>query len=458
MSLPAFRRILDLARSPAAGTLAVTTAIGLLCKGTAFGRELLIAARFGATPALDVYLVAIMIPTLVVNVAGNVLAISLLPQLLKVRREHGPAAEAIAQRRGVFWCLLALTALALLLSATGPLTLPWLAPGFSAAELGRAAQLQWAATPFGVLASASRLYAVLAEAEGRLRRSSFSPLLTALASIGLLVSFGGDSPGLLIVGLTIGAAAELIYNAAGLRGTRYDAVPIPGAWTDFERALLSVVWPISLGTLIQGTTVMIDQSFASLAGGGAISELAYGGRIVAVTIGLVGTPLLQMAFPRFAALAAGNQPDELWRQFLRFCGVTLAASLPLVVVLSGLSSWIVSMTFERGAFSAEVATRVSLIQAFGALQIPLTIIWMLGQRVLFSYGMRRAMLMQGIAAVMVNLALDAILFRWLGVPGIALATSALAFVMAAFVTGIIFRSVRRLPGAAGTPQELRRAA
>ena len=68
-------------RSPVFRTLVVVGGIGVVCKLAALGRELLIAAHFGASESLDAFLVAVILPVTLANVIGNVLATSLLPQL-----------------------------------------------------------------------------------------------------------------------------------------------------------------------------------------------------------------------------------------------------------------------------------------------------------------------------------------------------------------------------------------
>jgi peptidoglycan biosynthesis protein MviN/MurJ (putative lipid II flippase) len=131
------------------------------------------------------------------------------------------------------------------------------------------------ATPFGVISGTTRMYAVLAESEGRFSTTSLSPILTAMISMAILVA-GGASPVILVLGLTVGAGAELAFNAAALRGTRYRIMPRPGRISSFEAALVAVAWPLSLGAFLQGLTVTVDQSMASLAGPGGVSELGYG--------------------------------------------------------------------------------------------------------------------------------------------------------------------------------------
>jgi putative peptidoglycan lipid II flippase len=378
----------------------------------------------------------------IANVVGNVLATSLLPQLLKIRHEQGPGAETAAQQRALFWSILLLTSISLTFAALGPMVIPWLSPGFAPESRRLAEELLWMATPYGVLAGMTRVYAVLAESESRFARTSLSPLLTATLSMVILV-LGGARPGILVAGLTAGTAAELIFNATALRGTRYRAIPRAGRFSAFESSLVAIVWPLSLGAFLQGLTVTVDQSMATLAGPGAVSELSYGIRFIAVAIGLVAMPLLQYAFPQFAKLAAANRFEELRSQFRKFAILAAAVSLPPMIVLSGASRWIVETTFERGRFTPEMADRVALIQSLSALQLPFVIVAMLGLRAVVALKLRHVMFYQGAAMVVANLALDWLLLKQLGVPGIALATTIIQIGSCLFMLLVIERTVQQ---------------
>jgi putative peptidoglycan lipid II flippase len=429
-------------RSPAIRTLVVVGGIGVLCKVAALGRELLIAARFGASESLDAFLVAVVVPMTISNVVGNVLATSLLPQLLKVRQEQGLAAEVEAQRRAVFWSIVLLALVAVAFALAGPWALPWLSPGFTEGTRELTQRLLWMATPFGVIAGTTRLYAVLAESEGRFARTSFSPLLTAVLSVAVILLAGHEAPWVLVAGLTLGATVELAFNASALQCTRYRCLPKVGRFTAFETTLMAVAWPVSLGAFLYGLTTVVDQSMASLAGPGAVSELTYGNRFVAVVVSLVGTPLLQYAFPQFAKLAAEREFGRLRVEFRRFAFLALAVSVPLMIVLSAMSGLIVEATFQRGRFSPETAERVALVQTLSALQIPSVIVLMLGIRAVFALKLRHIMLYQGLGAVLANVVLDYVLVRSLGVPGIALATAVVTTGTCGFVLLVVRGAIR----------------
>ena len=122
--------------------------------------------------------------------------------------------------------------------------------------------------------------------------------------------------------------------------------------------------------------------------------------------------------------------------------LALVVSVPPMIMLSGLSGLVVEWTFQRGRFTPETADRVALIQALGALQIPFTIVAMLGLRAVFALKLRHIMLYQGAGMVLANVALDYVLMRWLGVPGIALGTAIVAAGSCAFMLVVVRNAIR----------------
>src|SRR5215211_5193321 len=53
-------------------------------------RELLLAASFGTTDALDAFLIAFSLPAFVVSVIGGSFASALIPTFIQVREHEGP--------------------------------------------------------------------------------------------------------------------------------------------------------------------------------------------------------------------------------------------------------------------------------------------------------------------------------------------------------------------------------
>lgn len=434
----AVQPLLARTRGPIARALLTTGAIAVFCKAIGFGRELVVAAEYGASDALDAFLIAIAIPNLLFNAVGAAIGSALLPRLLAIRREQGDEAELLAQRRAMFWAMALMTVGAIGCAMAGPWLLRVLSPGFSPALREVTQQLLWALIPYTVLCGTSQVWGTLINSEGRFALTAASPgILSGVSVVVLLAAGGATSAWPLLWGLTLGAAIEFTLTARLLQRTRYRARPLASRVTSFERELFQNVWPLSMGALLHTGTLIVDQSMASLLGPGTISELNYGNRLVATVIALVGLTFSRVAFPTFSRLAAAEQFGDLSRAMRRFGTLTLALSLPATVLLCGFSAPIVEWTFRRGQFTAETAASVAAIQACFALQIPVFLSATVAQRAAMALEMNRTVLAIGAGTMAGNAALNLLLIGPLGAPGLALATSIMyAGAMIAFHTAV----------------------
>ena len=122
----------------------------------------------------------------------------------------------------------------------------------------------------------------------------------------------------------------------------------------------------------------------------------------------------------------------------------MTASLPVVAVLWLLSEPIVRLMFERGAFTAEDTALVALIQGLYALQIPFYLAGALGSRVLNALSLNRVTAVIGMLNCITNLIFDYVFMIWLGLPGIALATSAVYFCSSLVILFVVQRRLAHM--------------
>src|SRR2546430_96520 len=107
----------------------------VVVKVTATVKELAVAYRFGTGDALDAFLIAFLIPTLVINVGAASLTPAFTPIYIEVRETQGPIAArrlfASTTAAGVILLLIVTGALILIM----PVGLRLLATGFSQQKL-----------------------------------------------------------------------------------------------------------------------------------------------------------------------------------------------------------------------------------------------------------------------------------------------------------------------------------
>ncbi len=192
-------------------------------------------------------------------------------------------------------------------------------------------------------------------------------------------------------------------------------------------------WPIVAGGLLLSSSLVVDQSMAASLASGQVSVLNYGGKVVSVVVAAVAASLATVLLPRFSHLIAAGHWHQLKRTFARYAGAIFALSIPGVALLIALSTPLVRLLFERGAFTPETTVAVSRVQQWLLVQIPFHVVTLLGVRVLSSLGGNRTVLAIGALNLVTNVVGNLVLMQWFGVNGIAMSTS-LVYVFATVAT------------------------
>ena len=103
--------------------------------------------------------------------------------------------------------------------------------------------------------------------------------------------------------------------------------------------------------------------------------------------------------------------------------LTAVIAAPIAGVLIAGSHFLVRMTLQHGAFSAEDTTLVSRVLVMYAIQVPFFVVSRVYYRFLVAMRRTDLILYCGVLNLILDCVLNLILMRWRGVAGIALATS-----------------------------------
>jgi putative peptidoglycan lipid II flippase len=181
--------------------------------------------------------------------------------------------------------------------------------------------------------------------------------------------------------------------------------------------------PVLLSGVVASGGLLVDQSMAAMLPAGSVSALVYGNRFVSVVISLLAGAISTALTPYFSRMIALKD----WagcRQTVR-TWVRLAAlvSVPIAALFIAASHLVVRVAFERGAFGPHDTAVVASVMAMYAIQIPFFVTSRVFYR--FVIAMRRTdlALYCGVVNLLLDIVLNVVLMRWLGVAGIALATS-----------------------------------
>ena len=162
-----------------------------------------------------------------------------------------------------------------------------------------------------------------------------------------------------------------------------------------------------------------------------------------------GVGLATAVLPQFSRLVSEERWDALRRAFRSHVAVAAVVMIPVTAAMMWWSGEAVRVTFEYGQFGPRDTELVSAIQRYALLQVPFVVVLMVTQRLATALAESRLVLRAGVAAVIANVAGDLLLPRWMGVSGVALASSLGQCVFLAVLL-LLLRRVTRRHACAGT--------
>jgi putative peptidoglycan lipid II flippase len=416
---------------------ALTVALaGLLAKAALGGKELVIAQWFGRSDALDAFLIAYLLPSFVMNLLTGALASSLVPVLVETRHKDGHEAGDRLVANVAILSLLVLAATALLLALLAPFYLPWLGSSFSPEKLRLTRELLYVLLPWIVLSGVAAVASSVLNAGEKFALPAIVPAITPLVTIFFIALMArGAGPFALAAGAAGGSLLEaglLVYFFLRAQGTAFIF-----RWTGMDDNLRSVLrqyTPMLAGAFLMGSAGVVDQAMASMLPAGSVAALSYGGKIVNMFVLTAATALSTAVLPYFSKMAAASDWQGCRHTLKRYSMLIISSAVPFTLLLILLSRSLVRLIFERGAFTATDTALVSSVQIFYSIQIPFFIWGMLFVRFLSSIRRNDLLMYASAINLVVDVVLNLVLMKFMGVAGIALSTSLVYVVSFAFVS------------------------
>ncbi len=186
--------------------------------------------------------------------------------------------------------------------------------------------------------------------------------------------------------------------------------------------------PNKLGAnILTGINPIVDQFFAAQLIIGSIAALNYGIKIPMFAIGIVTLALGTVLLPYFSKKVLEDRLKAFieLKRILRFL---LIGSSLIAVILVLLSTPLITLFFERNAFTSDDTIIVSGIQQLYLIQIPAYITTIIMVRFLESINRNRFMVLAALICLTLNICFNYILIDHIGVYGLAVSTSAVAII------------------------------
>ncbi len=408
----------------AAGTLGVATAASRVL---GFARDWLIAVLYGTSLTAQAFVVAFRIPNLLRVLIGEGAANSVfVPVFSRIReREGNDSWMRLAQ---AVWVRLLIGAAAV--SLIGIWVAPWavrlIAPGFETdpALMALTVKLTRILFPFLGLVGVYAFLTGLLNSVRHFARPSLGPIVLNVCMITGILLWRQDAMGL-VFGILAGGVLQIVIQRPALRRCGLElklAMERHPAVSQIRKLLL----PRMAGAAVYQGSVLVDTIFASFAawvGPGGVAALYFANRFLQLPLALFGISLAQASLPAFSAQVASQQTAAVRSTFIETLRSTLFVAVPSTVGLMVMAQPIIQTLLEHGAFSS-VSTQMT-VAALSWYAVGLSSLCAAKVMInaLYAFGDTWTPVRAAGIALSLNIILNLLLIRVMGLAGLALATS-----------------------------------
>lgn len=404
------------------GTIVIVL-VSVLAKIVTFITEAILAGYLGTTSQSDAYYMV----TSIQNVIYPMLSIGIWKVYLPIYKEKITLGEMESANDLTDKVITVYTAVSLgvvaVLVLFSSVVVSIIAPGFDAETKALCAQLVRISAPMYVFIISAAVYASMLQCHNKFLGSQIrevaSHIPTILTAVFFYPKFGILSLGIaLALGGMLRLAVELPFVDWG-----YRFKPSFGKKSK-EFSLMTKRLPSALVSAgVSKLNLLVDKMMASTLPAGAVSGLNYGNRLTNVFSGLLSTAVATAMYPQMVELISLKKTEELNRLMTRIIKIFAMIMFPITLACILFRVELVSAVFERGAFGKESVSLTSGVFACYAAGLFFIAVNSVLVNVFYGYGDTKTPMQIGLINLIVNICLNLLLVKLIGINGLAIATS-----------------------------------
>ena len=410
--------------STAAGIIFTSVLIARCC---GILRNIVIAAKFGASSATDAFFVALFIPLAISGIMMNSISAAFIPILSKKESESGKNHYVSAVFTFILLVLVCITAIIIYFA---PFIISLIAPGFDDAT-NRIARFSLRIIAVSIiLMGLNGLLASIFNASKHFVVPSIVKLLWNGGIIFSVIVLSGTL-GIYsaVVGVILGIFSQFIIQYLFL--IRKTPFRFHFTLKDFFYNIKEFIWsgvPITLSGIFDHSSYFVTYGLASKLEEGSVSIINVSSKIIEIVSSLSSLAFGTAIFPSLAELANQNNIDDLKKIVKLSISVLAYIFLPISCAIVIFRQPIVSTLFEHGLFNSEASVKTSNCLLYYSLGVlPLAGSYLL-ERALFSLQKNVLVLACTVIRLAIRILSSIILMQWLPLYGLILAFSLTEFI------------------------------
>ena len=415
--------------------LLIMTVIVIFVKLLGFCREVVLAYCYGTSNISDAYLIAYSIPTILFTLIAKAISTAYTPIFLKIEKENGIKESNIYTSK-ICNIFLAICIILIILVEIFPNQVVLVfASGFDYETTVICVDI----LRIGIFSIIFMLLTSLFSAYLQTKQKYIICAIVSLPlNIILIILFFISkkmSYHVLGYGLIMAFLSEFVLLLPFICKTKF-RYTLSFKYDLYIKDTIVKVLPVMVGSCASQVNKLIDRTMASTISGG-VSALSYASLINISIQELIVTSLLSMITVEFSRLVLNLNYKLVTSKLQQILIIVSILLVPITIILMLFDSEVVKILFMRGAFDENSTKKTSVALFYYSIGLLFVAVRDIYVRVYNSHQNTLIPAISSVIMVISNIVLNLILSRYLGVGGLALASSVSAIV-GCFILTITF--------------------
>ena len=420
--------------------------ISIFSQITGFLRELALSYFYGASNISDAYLISITIPMVIFAFVGKALSTSFVPMYASVENDLGEKKAMNFTRNLISHLLLIMT----LFVAVSYIFTPQIVKLFASGFDNNTSEITINFSRITIFGIYSMMIVNIFSALLQYKNHYVLPALTGIMMNAIVIasmyfSWVYQELTILPIGTLISMIAQILLLTPVMKkiGFKLNIYFQKNDQNIKEMIYLSI--PVIAGVSVNEVNVLVDRTIASNVSIGGISALNYANKLNGFIYGIFVLSIVTVLYPTIIKKINQGDNEGFLNSFREATMSVVLLVLPAAIGLMVLPKPIISFLYERGAFdenAVAITSSALFFYSFGIIGVSLRFVI---SRVYYALKDTKTPMINGIYGVLINIFLNIILSRYLGIGGLALATS----ISALITTSLLFVGLRKKVGPLG---------
>lgn len=404
-------------------TVILLMLIAVFSKALGFLRDITLSYFYGASNISDAYLISQSIPVVIFTFVGIAISTGYIPMYTRVEQELG-------ERDGNRYTNNLINILVIICTSIVTLGLLFaeeivrvFASGFEGETLALAVQFTRISLFCIYFIGLVSIFSGFLQLKGNYTLPALVGFpLNLFIIMTIILSFNRDTI-ILPIGVVLAYFAQLVLlmPSAYKRGYRFELIANLKDKYIVQMAYLTL--PVIIGGSVNRINALVDRTIASQLSVGGISALSYSNKLDEFIQGIFVTPICTTMYPVMTKMAVENNIRGLRKAVSEIISSVSILLIPATVGSMVFAEPVVRFLFLRGAFDLRAVHMTSdalIFYSIGMISFGFREIL---SRAFYSLQDTKTPMINATIAMIINIVLNVILSKYMGIGGLALATS-----------------------------------